>query len=110
MARSSEAFLISAIGAILWFLSYFKSSPTKKLPNSSSATTESDSNFFSFLQDFTKKGGLKNLLGDDSRDTSVQFELISQINCTTSVGRPISVSVRNAGQDRRRMRYFGEGI
>lgn len=33
-----------------------------------------------------------------------------KVNCTTSVGRPISVQTRNVGQDRRRMRYFGEGL
>ena len=83
MAKFSEAFFISAIGAILWFLSYFKNSSTPKLTRSSKTTENQSNDFFSFLQDFTKKGGLKNLLGDDSRDTSVQFELISQINCTT---------------------------
>jgi hypothetical protein len=84
MAKITEALLISAIGAVIWFLSYFKSSPKQlKKPGTSTGETSSGNDFFSFLQDFTQKGGLKNLLGDDSRDTSVQFELISQINCTT---------------------------
>jgi hypothetical protein len=83
MAKITEALLISAIGAVIWFLSYFKSSPKQLKKPGANETSTTGNDFFSFLQDFTQKGGLKNLLGDDSRDTSVQFELISQINCTT---------------------------
>lgn len=98
-----KTFLVSALGAIIWFLTTIK----PKISTNTTSTPESN-NFFSYLKDFTDKGGLKHLFpGDDSRDTSIQFELISQVNVTTSVGRPISITVRNAGQERRGMRYYG---
>mmetsp|Transcript_9348 Transcript_9348/g.34623 ORF Transcript_9348/g.34623 Transcript_9348/m.34623 type:complete len:144 (-) Transcript_9348:849-1280(-) len=39
----------------------------------------------------------------DAKDTSIQFELLAQVNGVTTVGRPVSVTVRNTPQDRRRM-------
>lgn len=100
-----RAFLVSGIGAIVWFLTSIR----PKIPSNNSPTESN--NFFGYLKEFTDKGGLKHLFpGDDARDTSIQFELISQVNVTTSVGRPISLTVRNAGQERRGMRYYGEGL
>lgn len=68
---------------------------------------ENDS-FQKFFSNFAKSGALDSIFPlSDSRDTSVQFELLSQVNGVTTVGKPISVTVRNTPQDRRRMRIFG---
>jgi hypothetical protein len=111
-----EGILLSSLGLLIWLISLLRNrayAPSSSSSSSSSSATRSNNNsgndpFFSFLRLFTQRGGLKHLFpGEDARDTSVQFELISQVNCTTSVGRPISVTVRNTPQDRRRMRLFG---
>jgi hypothetical protein len=103
MRPGLEALLISGIGAVIWFFTTLRSTNSKNQPIIPDGNT-----FFTFLKDFTDKGGLKHLFpGEESRDTSIQFELISQVNLTTTVGRPISLTVRNAGQERRGMRYYG---
>ena len=49
------------------------------------------------LKTFLDSGGMAYVFpGDTARDTSVQFELISQVTGVTTVGRPISVTLRNA--------------
>ncbi|KAL0477978.1 hypothetical protein AKO1_002278 [Acrasis kona] len=111
MSRLFEAFLISGAGVIIWLFSLLRSTGTKPRLRAKQTKGEKDNGineFFEFMKTFASRGGLKSVFpGDDSRDTSVQFELISQVNCTTSVGKPISVTVRNTPQDRRRMRMFG---
>mmetsp|Transcript_3485 Transcript_3485/g.5123 ORF Transcript_3485/g.5123 Transcript_3485/m.5123 type:complete len:147 (+) Transcript_3485:13-453(+) len=105
--RIMEGLIVSALGIIFWLISLYR---RKKSLNNLPQTGNSSSNstVFGFLQDFLANGGLSSVFpGDDVRDTSVQFELISQINGTTSVGKPISLTVRNTPQDRRRMRLFG---
>jgi len=55
----------------------------------------------SALRTFLESGGISHIFpGDSSRDTSVQFELISEVTGTTTVGRPISVTLRNAPTSR----------
>nr|QRZ58765.1 Gsp-co-occurring protein 15 [Malawimonas jakobiformis] len=57
--------------------------------------------FASVLKSFLESGGISHVFpGDTARDTSVQFELISQVTGVTTVGRPISVTLRNAPTNR----------
>ncbi len=116
-----EGLSVSAIGVLIWLLTFLYKKVVRPPTTSTSTSSnrlrrggdaasgaETIDSFFSFLKSFANRGGLRHVFpGDDTRDTSVQFELISQVNCTTSVGKPISVTVRNTPQDRRRMRMFG---
>jgi len=109
-SRYSEALFLALGGIVYWIFSVVFSSSGRRLLNPRSSTQKSDasSSFFQFLSQFAQKGGIRHMFpGDDSKDSSIQFELISQVHCTTSVGKPISVTVRNTPTDRRRMRMFG---
>ncbi|KAL9643227.1 hypothetical protein ABK040_014684 [Willaertia magna] len=110
MSRWMELLTVSFGGIFYWILSvlFFNRKSRVSSPRDEEGGSGKDNDFFQFLQQFAKKGGLHNIFpGDDSRDSSIQFELISQVHCTTSVGKPISVTVRNTPSDRRRMRMFG---
>lgn len=112
-----EGLSVSVLGLVIWLVSFLykrattttsASADNSRSKNNNNNSGEGVDSFFHFLRSFANRGGLKHVFpGDDARDTSVQFELISQVNCTTSVGKPISVTVRNTPQDRRRMRMFG---
>ena len=108
---SSESFFLILGGIAYWIFSVFfsnYSNPSSSRPSLDANSSNGDGTFFQFLKQFAQKGGIKHMFpGDDSRDSSIQFELISQVHCTTSVGKPISVTVRNTPTDRRRMRMFG---
>lgn len=107
--------LSASLVAVLLFLVTLLTSSSRRssrdprqIPQHTPEAEDSGDAFLSFLRQFVSRGGLRNVFpGDDSRDSSVQFELISQVNCTTSVGREISVNVRNTPTSSRRMRMFG---
>jgi hypothetical protein len=109
VSRWLEAVLISSAGVIIWLFNFLRNRSSTAPPvGHPSSSSQQRGDFFDFVKQFATRGGLRSIFpGDDARDTSVQFELISQVNCTTSVGKPISVTVRNTPQDRRRMRMFG---
>jgi hypothetical protein len=98
-SRYLEAALLSAVGVILWLFSFLRRPNAPGVKPQSNNTSTND--FFDFVKQFATRGGLRSVFpGDDARDTSVQFELISQVNCTTSVGKPISVTVRSNPENR----------
>nr|CAG4710980.1 unnamed protein product [Naegleria fowleri] len=106
---SSEAFFLILGSIAYWIFSvFFSNMYHNNNVSSSQQLQQQPDSFLQFLKQFAQKGGIRNMFpGDDSRDSSIQFELISQVHCTTSVGKPISITVRNTPTDRRRMRMFG---
>eukprot|EP00698_Gefionella_okellyi_P008865 TRINITY_DN2224_c0_g1_i1.p1 TRINITY_DN2224_c0_g1~~TRINITY_DN2224_c0_g1_i1.p1 ORF type:complete len:104 (-),score=15.40 TRINITY_DN2224_c0_g1_i1:184-495(-) len=92
--RLGVGFIFAVISGIMWL------NGTRTTPRTGSNQSQPinlASGVGVALRSFLENGGLSHIFpGDTSRDTAVQFELMSEVTGVTSVGRPISVTVRNA--------------
>ena len=98
---------LSGVLGLLWVLLWDRrGAPSHSRDAAASGAGEGSlrPELLSSLLQFFRTGRFRTLFPEmDTRDSSIQFELISQVHCTTTVGRPISASTRNQPADRRRM-------